>query len=370
VVERNYMPDIASLDTGFPVGMPAPALLRDFAHWLAQQARSSLGWFHFASEVLPASYVHDDHAAELLRERLGCFMRLADGSLLALWARPDRAPAVVQLGANRQVSEVAPSLESFLLALTRAATGIRDLDRERSLTRAGLADWLAARGISEGDPGQDVADRESFSQWFAATVAAAGSSARKPALLSPPLPHDLFVAIDPLLGRLADDPQLIEFFRAIGVELGALRDPAALRCIPRSADGVSFELAWPWDYPSHWLEQAYPRPARRDLEQRRARMLWSVSFALVAENKRGPTADQIAFAPYTGALPFGLAADGGLERVEELLGQPTRGRMGTRVWDDLRPQRTLTVLVNEGPFQRADLATGTLRELTWRVSQS
>ena len=385
--DRTYLPDLASLDTGFPAALPVPALLRDFAHWIADKPRSSLGWFHLQSDPLSASYVRDDHAAEHLRERLGCFLQLANGSRIALWLAPEpaQAPHVVYLGADHKVSEIAPTLEAFLFALARTRTGIPDLDREPSVTRAALADWLLSRGLREPlDPAAAVRPSHGFADWFGSTLAAAranpaaaqgsaaaGSGAALPGV-APPLPRELFELVDPLLGLLADDARVIAGFEALGIDLSALRDPASLRCVARAPDGVSFELAWPWDYPSHWLEAKYPKPERRELEQRRARMLWGVTFYLVPDRKRAPNAEVLEFAAYQyyGRLPLELERGSDLARVEALLGQPTRGRMGSRVWDDIRPGRTLSVLVNEGPFQRTDLEPGTLRELTWRVSQS
>src|SRR5262252_5160468 len=106
--------------------MPAPGLLRAFAAWLADKPRSSLGWFHLESAPLAATYTGDDEVTAKLRADLGSFMVFPEGSRLAFWKRPDGPPAIVRLGSDRTLSEVAPDFESFLIALANGTTGLRE----------------------------------------------------------------------------------------------------------------------------------------------------------------------------------------------------------------------------------------------------
>jgi hypothetical protein len=370
MVGDKYVPQLASLDEGFPAALPVPALLREFAGWLAGQPRSSLGWFHLESEPLDAKFAGDDDATFLLRERLALFMLFPDGARLALWKPDAEPPAVVRLGSRGERDLVAPDLETFLIALAHGATGVRELEREQRETpaaRAELARWLSERGVRAS--GRAIAP-DAFRQWFDATVEsarAAGVASSRAPLRAAKLPRDLFEQVDPLIGSLIDDPRVRSFFESIGIDLRTIRDPAALRALARPSDGVELEIAWPWDRGSEWLEAEYPKAQRKQLELRRARMFWSLTLFVARETRPGQTQ---TFQPYAGALPLGIRRDDDATSLEHTLGPPVRGSEGTRIWDFPERRRALIGGFNEGPFARTDLPRGGLKWLTWRYGQS
>jgi hypothetical protein len=233
--------------------------------------------------------------------------------------------------------------------------------------RAALAQWLAERGVRAS--GSRIAP-DAFAQWFEATRAsaraesAASSSAQ---LVAAALPEDLFEQVDPLIGCLVDDPRVHAFFASIGFDLNSIRDPNTLRAIARPSDGLELEIAWPWDRGSEWLEAEFPKAQRRELEQRRARMFWSITLFVVAEVRPVPG---YTFQPYAGALPLGIRRDDDATSLESTLGPPVRGSEGTRIWDFPERRRALIGAFNEGPFARTDLPRGGLKWLTWRYGQS
>jgi hypothetical protein len=370
MVGDKYVPQLGSFDEGFPAALPVPALLRDFAGWLAGQPRSSLGWFHLESAPLDAKYARDDDATFALREHLGLFMVFPDGAHLGLWKRDAEPAAVVRLGPKGEREFVAPDLETFLIALANGTTGVRELEREQRETRAvraSLVQWLSEHGVRASD--RTIAP-DAFQQWFDATRASARTTraASSPAPLQvAALRHDLFEQVDPLIGSLVDDPRVHAFFESIGIHLDSIRDPNALRAIARPNDGVELEIAWPWDRGSEWLEAEFPKAQRRDLELRRARMFWSITLFVVKEVRPIPGH---TFQPYAGALPLGIRRDDDATSLESTLGPPVRGSEGTRLWDFPERRRALIGAFNEGPFARTDLPRGGLKWLTWRYGQS
>jgi hypothetical protein len=369
MVGDTYVPNVASFEEGFPPELPAPAGLREFSRWLADKPRSSLGWFHIESAPLEATYTGDDHATLRLRERLGIFMVFAQGGRLALW-KPAEGPAVVvRLGADGEPSEVSPDLETFLVALARGETGIRDLEREQADTpavRAELAAWLAAQGVV---PSGRRLELGAFAAWWRGIRAEVAPV--RPPLTAAAVPADLFQRIDPLLGKLIEDPRVFGFFESLGIDLAAITDPDALRAIVRPAEGVEFEVAWPWDRASEWLEKEYPKPLRKQLELRRARMFWSVTvFVAVDRRPIGRGRGEREFQPFVGTLPLDIQPGDDATTLEQKLGPPVRGSIGSRMWDFQDRRRMLIGAFNEGPFARTDLSHGELKSLTWRVSQS
>jgi hypothetical protein len=128
---------------------------------------------------------------------------------------------------------------------------------------------------------------------------------------------------------------------------------------------VLFELAWPWELPSEWLEAEFPRSERPALERRRARMFWAVRFFATHE-RRNPH----EFVPYAGELPLGLHIGDDATSIEEKLGPPIRGSMGSRLWEFPERRRSLTVALNEGVFAKTERRLGALDSLRWGYGQS
>lgn len=144
--------NIDSFKKGFPKEMPVPQLLIDFAKWLKKIPHGTLGYFDSVeSEPMPKVFMPeglDKTAIKTICSKLGIFLHLPDGSLLALWNYGGKAPAVVLIGSEGALDNVSPSLESFLIALSKGKTTINDLDdKEASASRPLLTKWLVEQEV-------------------------------------------------------------------------------------------------------------------------------------------------------------------------------------------------------------------------------
>ena len=154
-----------SLSQAFPNAVPVPPLLEAFGQWVSARPHGNVGYFDaVASEPLPEGLAKAPEHVDALRAKLGLFLALPDGSQLALWAHGDGPPAVVLLGSEGELKNVAPTLEAFLVALGQAGTDISELDDDdASDGRPALLGWLASRGVSEPDAKLRV---PTFGTWF------------------------------------------------------------------------------------------------------------------------------------------------------------------------------------------------------------
>ena len=136
---------------GYPVTLKAPkghlvpALLADFGAWLAEQPYKSAGYLR---ELEAAEFEKglgwDEHVARISAHGYALGSTL-DGSLLVIL---DKVPAmpVVCLGGEGELSTAGDSLEAFLVAWSRAETGVMDLDDDAGAKgQKALAAWLKAR---------------------------------------------------------------------------------------------------------------------------------------------------------------------------------------------------------------------------------
>lgn len=165
----NIHVDLNSFKKGFPKEMPVPQLLIDFGEWLKKIPYGTLGYFDaLASEPMPKVFIPntitDKNAIKTICSKISIFLNLPDGSLLALWNYGGKAPAVVLIGSEGELDNVANSLESFLIALSKGKTGVDDLDdEEASASRDELAQWLVqqkVKAVSSKAP--------DFQEWLAA----------------------------------------------------------------------------------------------------------------------------------------------------------------------------------------------------------
>lgn len=157
--------DGPSLLRSFPKAITVPPLLEAFGDWVAARPHGHVGYFDaIASEPMPEGMAPTPDQVAPLRAKLGVFLSLPDGSLLALWAHGDTTPAVVLLGSEGELKNVAPSFEAFLMALGRGQTGVSDLDDDdASAGRTELLTWLASKGVHETDASRPV---PVFGTWF------------------------------------------------------------------------------------------------------------------------------------------------------------------------------------------------------------
>lgn len=294
--------DIDSFATGFPKNVPPPVVLLEFGKWLKEVPHGTLGYFDaFRSTPLDAAYASHDGATAALRAKLGIFLELPDGSRLAMWEHGGQTPAVVLLGSEGDLENVATSIEGFLLALARGRTGVGDLDNAKaSSSRAALGRWLEERKVvaSHGTA-------PPFREWFDRTVREAKSAT--PSAMQPerrPAPADLIARVDALIGKFIDDSAVIELTKELGFDLPSIQDPAVLRKLAQPHEGYLLEIAWPWDFPNKGLASQFP-PEKR--ESMKARMLWGIEVHPSYKARDHKRKIDVVYGGFKGALPFGLS---------------------------------------------------------------
>ena len=198
--------------------MPVPPLLLAFAKWIKKVPHGTLGYFDvLASEPFNDPHLSDD-AIELLRAKLGIFLHLPDGSNLALWNYGGKIPAVVLLGSEGELDNIAPSLESFLIKLSKGKTDISDLDdEEASASRADLAQWLTQQKVKVKS-----AKVPDFREWFTDFEPTPSDSnvqeniTRKQAIDKNANYKEYKAWVD-LFGRPADDPNVQHALAQVGI---------------------------------------------------------------------------------------------------------------------------------------------------------
>ena len=377
-----YHVDLDSIVASLPKDMPLPPLLRAFAGFVAESAHGTLGWFDaLQGEPIDENLVGDDDATQLMRERLGLFLKLPDGSQLALWRydeAPVDAPAVVLLESEGQHKTLALTLEAFLLAWSNGKTGVSDLDDdEAGARRQALGEWLVARGV-EGPPGKAPKPKlPSLSAWLKATLKAAtaarakaakrkGARPRrvKPTLGTPTAASvaDLVPRALPLLERLITDPDVNALFAELGFDVLGINKQDVLRNLVLPELGLEFELDWPWGGRSERLEAAYPRAVRPELERDRARMFKTLQVAAAGYRSwNNGTGGYVTFEAYPGTLPDGVLLTDDREALIAKLGAPSRTMDTALYWETTT--RRLLASFSDGKVLPKD----TIERLVWIV---
>lgn len=187
-------------------GPSIPPLLQLFGDWLAAQEYGAVGWFSLQTEPVPSEW-NPALASRLQRDGFA-FLQMPDGSLLVLLKTGTNAPpAVVLLGSEGETDTVAASLEEFLQLLSRAETGLADLDEGGADSRSALREWLANNPVSA-----PIALPFDFDVYLDG-----GSNAVSQQAIAPnpgaadPGPGTLLQTILQLVGRRADDPAVEDF---------------------------------------------------------------------------------------------------------------------------------------------------------------
>lgn len=381
----TYAVDLESVRTGFPAGMVVPSRLEGFARWLAGVRRGTLGHVDALTGEHFSFWISDDDVNAAMRERLGIFLLLGEGSRVALWDHGTGAPAVVLLGSEGEVRNLAPDLDTFLARWSAGATGVRDLDDYEGgfgaqAAREGLARWLAYNGARPSD----VAAAVDVVAWVDSLVTA-GQPAREAKLaalaaldavdLEPSIIRGLIERAGALLGSLTDDDDMLAFGKELGVDLEDVPGPDEFRSLTWPRHGFALEYAWAWEYPNQRLAKQYPAAARAALENRRARMLWGITLHADGDRERGTRPGELVdFSGFTGPLPAGVTFADDRDTLLDRLGPPREDAVSpllgdTLSWFDPGSDVTLTVALSPGdtgPYA-LPLPPGKIRSVRLRV---
>ena len=224
-----------------PPGHPIPALLQRFGEWLAAQEYGAVGWFSLQTQRVPSAW-HPDSADRLQRDGFA-FLETPDGSLLVLLQTGPNAPsAVVWLGSEGETDTVATSLEEFLVLLSRAETGLFDLDEGGAGSRSELRSWLAENRVTA--PSASPFD---FDAYLDGGSTAPPLQARVPdeesTSLGPMTP--LLRAVMRIVGRRADDPEVGDFVtRVLGQKVpNSTTDASNTKYVTAPKQGIELAFA-------------------------------------------------------------------------------------------------------------------------------
>lgn len=316
-----------------------PPLLSSFANWLAAQEDESLGRFSLEARIIPKEW--SPEAAHRLRRDGFSFLETPDGSMLVLLKNTsqERPPAVVLLGSEGQTDTVADSLEEFLELLADGCTGLTDLDREEVGGRVALHAWLLEKNVQV--PRTESFD---FDAYLDGTPAAPPPivpvSGQVPELVAGLTP--LLRRLVTLIGRRADDPELVEFVvRILGKRVPNSLSEFGSSCKYVVAKKQGVEMA----FDHHLDNEKYP-----PLQKSKNSYVPYLSTVWLKEDLPEP-------------LPFGLRFGMSANEITELLEvQPQQvDKLKISIWKRiLDPARDIELSVSKGTV-RIVLSVGILR---------
>jgi hypothetical protein len=360
-----YDVDIESLAAGFPPGMPVPPLLPAFGRWLAEQPYGSVGYLNcLAGEAVDLTISPSEEVALAMRERLGIFLTLPEGSDLALWDHGGAVPAVVNIDSEGEYRTVAPSLEAFLLGWSEQAADSGELNRDdddededsEPSRYAEFAAWLREQGVRA----PDVPPAPDFGAWVdEVTQQAEDERAARFAALPPIVPTDpavvsaavrtLATTADPMLGRFVDEDQLIAYCASLGVDVRTVPGPDEFRSLARFDAGFELEFAYPWEYGNPTLRARFTDALQAEYLRARRRMFWSITLHTAwippAIGRVNPVRQP--FAAFDGPLPWGVTFADTRDSLAVKLGPPTTTWSTVHHWNRPDLDRTLTVTYDD-----------------------
>lgn len=224
-----------------PAGHSIPVLLQRFGDWLAAQEYGSVGWFSLRTEPVPREW-RPESADRLQRDGLA-FLQTPDGSLLVLLKTEPKAPAaVVLLGSEGETDTVAGSLEEFLVLLSRAETGIADLDAESVGGRSELRTWLAENHVTA--PPASPFDFDAYLDGEPAAPVQQPMVPSPDSIAPQPL-TPLLQSVIRLVGRRADDPEVGDFVtRVLGKKVPtSTTDASHTKYVTAAKEGIELAFA-------------------------------------------------------------------------------------------------------------------------------
>jgi hypothetical protein len=282
-----------------PSGHSIPPLLQSFGNWLAKQQYGSVGYFELCVESVTEEW--NPEAADRLARDGFSFLTLGEGSeLVLLKTGTDGPPAVVLLGSEGETDTVATSLEEFLVLLGNGETGINDLDDEEATSLSKLRAWLAKNKVMA--PKAPPFDFDAYLDGVPATAPKAEPKpGPKPELVAglPPLIHQIAT----LVGRRADDPELVNFVTDV---LGK-KVPSSMT---EYGGGLKYAVA-----PKKGIEMGFDYDIK------------NIKYPIIKKSKS-------SYVPYLSlalltdklpaALPFGVKFGVSVEELTSAFGPPTR----------------------------------------------
>ena len=321
-----------------------------------------------------------------MRERLGVFLLLGDGSRVALWDHGAGTPAVVLLGSENEARNLAPDLDTFLAAGApgRPASGPRRLRGRLGVRGSGRPGGPRPLARPQRRPRRGRRGLRGRHRWVDGLVAdgRAGRDAKLAALaaldaveLPQPVLRNLIDRAGALFGALTDSDEMRDFGKDLGIDLEDVPGPDEFRSLTWRRHGFALEFAWPWEYPDLRLATRYPPADRPTLENRRARMLWGITLHADGDRERGIRPGELVdFSGFTGALPAGVTFADDRDALLDRLGPPredaTSALLGdTLTWFDPGSDVTLAVALSpggSGPYA-LPLSPGTIRSVRLRV---
>jgi hypothetical protein len=354
----NVHVDLPSLHEHFPTGIPVPPLLQAFGEWLKTVPHGGLGFFDALAGERFEYYVSDDDATDVQRPQLAQFLFLGEGSRVALWNHGGLVPAVVLIGSEGDLENLAPSLEAFLFAWTIGETGVGDLDFADDLdeehadapvpmaSRPDLAAWLKERGVVA----PDVPEPPSFQDWFESVVKAsaqarAARAAVRPALRIPSAPPvDLLARVESLLGKRTDDAELLGLCTELGFDLTLLPGPDEFRALARLDQGYCLELVWPWQADK---SVTFSKQERDAIERQRLRVLTAIELHAQGDRATQRALDNARFSAFPHALPRGISFQDTRESLIARLGAPAANSSEFYLsWPGAHARQTISVTLS------------------------
>lgn len=222
-------------------GHTIPVLLQHFGDWLAAQEHGSVGWFSLQTEAVPKEW--NPETADRLQRDGFAFLQTPGGSLLVLLKTgPNTPPAVVLLGSEGETDTVATSLEEFLVLLSRAETGLFDLDEGGAASRSELRSWLAEHHVTA--PSASPFDFDAYLDGGSAAPPRQPSVPSEESNSLGPLPP-LLRAVIRIVGRRADDPEVEDFVtRVLGKKVpNSTTDASNTKYVTAPKEGIELAFA-------------------------------------------------------------------------------------------------------------------------------